>query len=144
MEFGVRVFRNDFISLLEPIFNKLITLDISGTWKYEVNPKTDLTELLPKLKEIKPNRFLQYCLKKSLPSLETFKYEEKFNDGEEIFFALNPQLRCLKLADEGVHNLKFAVAYLPNIEQVSLRTDNWNLLDSVNHLQRFANLSEIN
>lgn len=142
---AVQVFSNDLISLLEPVFNNLIVLEIddNGYSKNEVYPETDLTELLPRLKRIQPGYLLRNCMKKTWSSLEAFVSENEFDEGEEDFFTMNPQLRCLKLSYNGIFNLEAAVARLPNIEQISIHCDIHDDLDELIYLQRFEKNPEI-
>lgn len=99
--------------------------------------------MLPKLEEITiTNGLLRNCLKQSWPSLRTLRTGNEFDEGEEIFFVLDPQIRRLVLSGSGIHNLEAAADHLPNLEQLSLwhfaERTGFEEYDKVIQLQRFT------
>lgn len=146
MKFEVEILRDDYISLLEPIFNNLDTLEISVRY-IEIDPNTDLTELLPKLKKIHFSRLvLETCLKKSWPSLEGVCYEYKSwaDDRTGLFFTLNPQLQSLKLIDREIYNLSTAADRLPNIQklQISINKSRYDPIIAFSSEDYYSQLEE--
>lgn len=139
MEFHVHQFHNDFIPLLQPIFSNLFSLEISMN-ETEIDPVIDFIRLLPNLQTIiLPQELMQHCLKRSWLSLRHFECDFEFADGEENFFAMNPQLLQLTLIGDATKNLKAAVEYLPQIELLSLNCHSVDDCNRLVHLKRFVN-----
>lgn len=82
------------------------------------------------------------CLKKSWPSVEIFCYNQIFRQGDEVFFAQNPQLQCLELSKDGIYNLRAVADHFPNIDKLKLMGI-YLRDEQCFHLRRLVNLTEL-
>lgn len=133
-------FQESSTQLLTSMFNNLHSLELD-TGRTGID--ADLSQLCPKLKNLKIYELSDETLLKPFPTLENL---DTCADARFLnFFSHNPQIKRLKLDYGSVkNNLDSIVNFLPNIDELTvLFTFSGEILDSISLLKSLENLTKL-
>lgn len=145
---AVQICEVNFIQSIEPIFKNLHTLHLAF-YQYDQNYddfNVDFTELCPNLRRLEIHSRVPWSifLRRPLSSLQSLGAGGPLTEHSYLFFAFNPQLKCLDKCIISDSQLPQLVDLLPNIEELGLSFLTWEIsLDNLLELRTLDHLTKL-
>lgn len=142
LKLEIEVWNEDFTVLVGPILKHLQALDlcICGTCK-TVLP--DFMSLCPNLKKIISNVFVAKFSIITMPSLESFSFDNVLEPDMLEFIAVNPQITVLKSKYVTLEDLQNIAIHLPNVQKLSFHLYEILGPNDSQHLKKFKHLTKL-